>query len=110
MENEIRYSYKKIDQRQLESELDGLWRQLWADPELGSEARDAGIDLSKISGHARKDLLTVSIDGDGLDPATTALIVAFAPVGAKVAKDLWDKIFLPRILRDKGKDVLVPKK
>jgi hypothetical protein len=110
MENEIRYSYKKIGQRQLEAELDKLWQQLWKDPELASEAREAGIDLTNLSAYSRKDLLTVSIHGDGLDPVTTALIVAFAPVAAKVAKDLWDKIFLPRILRDKGRDALVPKK
>ena len=110
MENEIRYSYENIDQRQLEAELDKLWQQLWDDPEVASEARDAGIDLTRLSGHSRKDLLTVSVDGYGLDPATTALIVAFAPLAAKVAKDLWDKIWLPYILRVKGRDALVPKK
>jgi hypothetical protein len=109
MENEIRYRPKKIDQRQLDSELDKLWQQLLEDPDWASEARDADIDLTELSAHSRKDLLTVSAEGDGLDPATTALVVAFAPVAAKVARDLWDKILLPRILRNKGRDALVPK-
>jgi hypothetical protein len=110
MENEIRYTYKKIDQRQLESKLDELWQQIQEDGGLAAEARGEGIDLSNLRLCSRRDVIVVSKEGDGLDPVTTALVVAFAPVAARVARDLWAKIFLPRILRDKGQDALIPKK
>ena len=110
MESEIRYSYKNIDQQQLESKLDELWRQIQEDSEIATEAEASGISLSDVRGKLRREFITVTREGDGLDPVTTALIVAFAPVVAQVARDLWAKILLPRILRDKGRDALIPKK
>jgi hypothetical protein len=109
MEEAIRYSYKEVDQQQLESELDTLWQQLKED-DLAAEARAEGIDLSSLAGYSRDQVITVTKEGHGFDPVTTALVVAFAPVAARVAKDLWTKILLPRILRNKGKNALTPKR
>jgi hypothetical protein len=109
MEEPIRYSYKEINQQQLESELDTLWQQL-KDDDLAAEARAEGINLNSLVAYRRDQVITVTKEGHGLDPVTTTLIVAFSPVAARVAKDLWTKILLPRILRSKGKDALSPKK
>jgi hypothetical protein len=110
MTDEIRYSYKKIDQAQLESKLDEFWEGLQQYLDLAAEARAEGIDLDALHGKSRKEAITVKKEGDGFEPATTALIIAFAPVVAKVTRDVWEKLLLPRILREKGQDALTPKK
>jgi hypothetical protein len=51
---------------------------------------------------SRSDALGVHRQGAGLDPASTAIVVAFAPVAARMLHDLWTKVILPRIERDKG--------
>lgn len=109
MPDEIYYSYKAIDQQQLEAQLDRLWQDLQGDSALATEAEQAGIVLSEIRKRPRKEVITVRKDGEGFDPVTTALVVAFAPVAARVARDLWLKVLLPRILKAKGKDSLEPK-
>jgi len=110
MADQIRYSYKNINQSELEAKLDELWTQLEQDSELVAEARKLRIPLEDLRGKKRGDVIAVTKEGEGFDPATTALIVAFAPVAAKVARDLWTKLLLPRILKAKGKDALTPKK
>jgi hypothetical protein len=110
MADQIRYSYKNIDQSELEAKLDEFWVQLQQDSELAAEARKQRIPLDDLRGKKRGDVITVAKEGEGFDPVTTALIVAFAPVAAKVARDLWTKLLFPRILKAKGKDALTPKK
>lgn len=110
MADQIRYSYKNIDQSELEAKLDEFWAQLQQDSELGAEARKQRIPLDDLRGKKRGDVITVAKEGEGFDPVATALIVAFAPVAAKAARDLWTKLLLPRILKAKGKDALTPKK
>ena len=110
MENEIRYSYKNIDQPQLESQLDEFWQGLQQYLDLAAEARAQGIELEELRGKPRKDVITVAKEGEGFDPVTTALVVAFSPVAAKVTRDSWAKLGVPRILRKKGQDALTPKK
>ena len=109
MEEQIRYSYKEIDQKQLETELDTLWEQL-KDEDFAAEVRAEGIDLTSLASYSRDQVITVTKEGHGFDPVATALVVAFSPVLARVAKDLWTKILLPRILQKKGKNTLTPKK
>jgi hypothetical protein len=109
MADQISYSYKNIDQSELEAKLDEFWAHLQQDSELAAEARKQGIQLDDLRGKKRAEVITVAKEGDGFDPATTALIVAFAPLAAKVARDIWTKLLLPRILKAKGKDALTPK-
>ena len=54
MENEIRYSYKNIDQPQLESQLDEFWQGLQQYLDLAAEARAQGIELEELRGKPRK--------------------------------------------------------
>lgn len=107
MTNELRYS-SGLTLNELNSKVDKLWSQLWDDPRMQQEAAAAGIDLSTIT-RIRTDVVTLRREGAGIDPVSTAIVVAFAPVIAKIARDIWERILLPKILQDKGKDTLVKK-
>jgi hypothetical protein len=109
MAEQIRYGYKNINLSELEAKLDELWVQLQQESALATEATKQGISLGELRGKKRNEVIEVRKEGEGFDPATTALIVAFSPLVAKVAKDLWTNILLPRILKAKGKDALTPK-
>ena len=93
--------------RDLDQELDSMWREL-QDPKsaLRREAEGQGLDLQKVSGLSRKGAITVTQEGEGFDPVTTAIIVAFAPVAAEMVRDLWRNVLLPRLRKHKGQDAL----
>jgi hypothetical protein len=42
----------------------------------------------------------------GFDPATVALVVAFAPAACHILTSLWDKFILPRLQFDLGDDAI----
>ena len=104
---DIRYAVGAVGVRDLNQELDSLWREL-QDPKsaLRREAEAKGVDLQKVSGLPRNEAITVRQEGEGFDPVTTAIIVAFSPVVAEIVRDLWRNVFLPRLHKHKGQDVL----
>jgi|SRR5882672_3761464 len=105
----MRYKPLGLTVEDVDNELDQLWVELNKPGSLLAEkALSDGIDVSQIKGQRRADFITVHSEGAGLDPATTAIVVAFAPVVAKILRDLWDRILLPRILRAYGGDSLTP--
>lgn len=77
---DIRYAVGAVGLRDLNQELDSLWREL-QDPKsaLRREAEAKGVDLQKVSGLPRQEAITVRQEGEGFDPVTTAIIVAFSP-------------------------------
>lgn len=103
---EQRYTAAGISVDDLSAEIDKVWKELGTNPQLRKQAADAGIDVSALPPTVP---ITVRREGAGLDPATTAIVVAFAPVAAKIASDVWTHIILPRIKRQKGEDALKPK-
>jgi hypothetical protein len=114
IEREKAYSTSGISDAELDKELDKLWNELWAQGStLEEDAEAAHVDLSRLRGLKRKDAIETKREGEGIDPLTTALIVIFAkalaPEVAKVAHDLWEKVLLPRILRERGAKTLVRK-
>jgi hypothetical protein len=62
-------------------------------------------DLDHIG---RPDAVTVRVDGSGTDPTVVLLVIAFAPAGNRVLKDLWATAILPRIRRRWGEDAIGP--
>lgn len=95
----------------LNAKLDELWGELLRDGTASRrDAKELGVDLALIDGVKREDAIVLRREGAGLDPATTAIIVAFAPVAAKITKDLWDHVFLPRIVRAWGADSITKTK
>ena len=104
---EIRYGVGATSLRDLNQALDTIWGEL-QDPEsnVRHEAEARGIDLQKIFPLPRKDAISLKQEGEGFDPATTAIIVAFSPVVAEVVRDLWRNVVLPRLRKQKGEDAL----
>src|SRR4051794_15076809 len=93
------YSLQNISMDQLSKAVDELWGQLQTDPGTQAVARKQGIEPNLLRTLSRSDVLTIERSGAGFDPATTAVVVAFAPVAAKIVLDTWEKFILPRLLR-----------
>jgi len=107
----LTYTPTGVTAREVGEKLDQVWNELnKPGSPLAERAQSLQVDLSQVKGKSRADLVTVNEQGSGLAPATTAIIVAFAPTAAKILRDLWDRILLPRILHDLGSDSLTPKK
>jgi len=67
---------------------------------------DVSAESAPTSEEAEQETATaikVRWSGAGLGVAGTAVVVAFAPVAAKILSDLWDKVFLPAIEKRWGK-------
>jgi len=79
-------------------------------PEQVQVAVDAAIQEVKLALERvpNDQLIQVRPSKSGLDPATTAIIVAFSPLAAKIARDIWDNLILPRIRRDNGQNSIRP--
>ena len=99
---ELRYALDGMPLADLRTEVNRLWNQLTTASELRRHAEQAGIDVSSIETVSAAEAFTIKRDSSGLDPATTAVIVSFSPVAAKVLLDVWQKIILPRIQKEKG--------
>jgi len=99
---ELRYALDGMPLADLRTEVDRLWNQLTIGSELRTHAEQAGIDVSSVEKMSASEAFTIKRDSSGLDPATTAVIVSFSPVAAKILQDIWQKIILPRIQKEKG--------
>jgi hypothetical protein len=115
MAQEQKYTLHGLTAEQLTAAIDKLWPELKSDPELSQLVRDAGVDPAKLP-DSRSDAITIENKGAGFDPATIAILVAFgtalapkaAELTAEVAKDVWEKVILPVIRRDKGPNSVKP--
>lgn len=108
------YSTNGISDKELDRELDKLWKELWTSgSSLEADAKAAHIDLSKLDGLTRKQAIEARREGEGLGVLATTLVIIFAkalaPEVAKVVHDLWEKVLLKRILREKGNKTIVSK-
>lgn len=103
---EFRYLSREMDEKTLDREIDRFWTELQDDPELQQELRDEGIPVDQLLGIDRRQAITIRRGKAGLGAATTAIIVAFAPVAAGITRDLWKRVLLPRIERRFGVGIL----
>jgi hypothetical protein len=92
----------------LDDQIDELWADLRTDPVLIRDAEEAGIELRKLGSFRRSDVLQLRREGEAFDPVTTAIVVSFSPVAAKIVKDLWEHVLLPRIRQKYGTNALNP--
>jgi len=109
MTSELRYIVKGFSVDDLSTELDRLWQELKKESKLRAQAEAAGIDLKALQTMGRGQAITARREGEGLDPATSAVVIAFAPVVAKIVADLWTHVLLPRIRQARGADAITPK-
>jgi hypothetical protein len=91
--------------REVQQELDRLWESLNTDRESLRRAQQARISLAKLPAGRRGQLIKVRRKGAGLEPATTAIVVVIG-LGAKVLRDVWKHILLPRLRKKYGDQAL----
>lgn len=103
---ELRY-HSQISDADLNAELDRLWDALTRDPSMRAELAGHGLDIpDAVVTQPRSQIISLRRDSAGLDPVTTAVVIAFAPPVAKMVGDLWTIVLLPRIKRRFGQDAL----
>jgi integral membrane sensor domain MASE1 len=107
----MRYQ-SRVTSDDLKVEVTDLLESLKTDTNLRQEVADAGINLDELDRTLRdqkaEDVITIEPDGAGVDPATVAIIVAFAPVAARVTQDLWTHFMLPWLKRKFGTNAITP--
>jgi hypothetical protein len=85
----------------LNKTIDQLWDEIKTDPDSLRRAQEAGIDLDRLPSGRREKVIEVRRVGAGLEPASTAIGVGIA-LGAKVVRDVWTHVLLPRLRRKYG--------
>ena len=96
---------RNIQREKIAEGIEELWNDLKTDQGLREIAKLEGIDLQKID-QIEKNPFTLEAKGQGMDPVTIAFAVAFAPVVAEICRDTWRVVFLPRLKRRFGEDLI----
>jgi len=109
---EHEYSLTGISITDVTEEVKRIWGQLQQpNSDFAKLAEQSGInadELENLKNHQLDEVLVLK-KGAGFDPATVALIVAFAPVGIHITKSVWDNFILPRLQRRFGKTAITRK-
>jgi hypothetical protein len=103
---ELTYWRGQLSVERLQQEIAEYWTALEVSPELQSEATSAGLTRAMLGELDPADAISIRVDSSGVDPATVALVVAFAPTANRVLKDLWTTVLLPRIRSRWGDDAV----
>ena len=69
----------------IEREVDKLWRDLYSDESLRTEARRAGIDLAELPRDSSRDR-AITIEKTTANFAGAEILIG---LGAKIAYDVW---------------------
>jgi hypothetical protein len=103
-----RYELRAVELDEVINEIDRIWSGLQSDEGLQQDAKDAGIDPSKIDGMKRTDALRVTTAAHGLTGAELFEITAVSAVTGMhvVLYDLWKRVILPRVQQRFGKDAV----
>jgi hypothetical protein len=98
------YIIEDITIQELDDKVDEIWNKVQNDPDFRKWAKDNEIEVDQLKNVERKKVITIEKETQeaGLGDVATAIIVAFAPVAAKVAKDLWEKVIFPWLLKEMG--------
>jgi hypothetical protein len=101
-----KYKLTGVSITDVTEEIDALWAKLQEpDSDAAQEAIERGIsaeDLEELRKFSREEALPLN-NGGAMGPVAVALIVAFAPVAAKITKDVWEKFILPSLERRFGR-------
>jgi len=93
---------------QLEESLDELWASLGTDRDLMRRAEVARINLKRVPPGERARLIKLRRKGAGFEPGSTAVVVGIG-LGAKILRDIWTHLLLPRLRKKYGADALKEK-
>jgi hypothetical protein len=105
---EERYSLHDISIDEINAIARDVLTGLQTESPLRQEVRDAGIDVDRVATLRPEEVVSVRYEAHGIDPVTSAIIIAFTPVAAEVARDLWRYFILPRIRQAKGFSAIKP--
>ncbi|MEK6336953.1 MAG: hypothetical protein AABM67_18675 [Acidobacteriota bacterium] len=106
------YVLEGVSVTEVTEEIEKVWGQLQQpNSEFAKLAVEKGVNADELESLRKYSLEEVLVlkKGGGFDPVTVALIVAFAPVAAKITKDVWDNFILGRLQRRFGKNAIAPK-
>ena len=76
----IAYLRGALSAEQIQDEITTFFGQIGISPEISAELDAVGLDRSALSGLPANSI-DVHIAGSGADPASTLLIIVFAPIG-----------------------------
>lgn len=109
MQEELRYSRGLLSVEQIQQEITKFWAELETSQEIQAELAAEGISRDILPDNL-KDAITVGVDSSGVDPVSVTLIIAFAPTGNRILKDVWNAVLLPRIRHRWGDNAINDKK
>jgi hypothetical protein len=93
-------------------EIEKIWQQMQQPGSKVSQLVDKKLidadELEQLKSRSAKEAIIV--DKGSAFAGEAAIIVAFAPFAAKVAKDVWEHFILPRLIRRFGDNSITPKK
>lgn len=68
-----------------------------SEPKLQAELARLGVPIDFCAKASRAETLELRAESHHADPVTVALVVAFAPVAARIAQEIWTALILPRL-------------
>lgn len=91
----------------LQTDLVALWSAISEDDQLRSRALGLGADVGEILDRSPDETYDLQPEGSGLDPVSTAIVVAFIGSASKTAMEgLWKEFVLPWIRARRGDDAI----
>jgi len=109
MVQELQYEAGAIKIDELHEDIEKIWNEVRVSDKIEKLAKKHQIDPKLLSQAKVNDLMKIRREGAGFDPVSTAIIVSFAPLLAKIALDIWNEIILPKIKASSPKDQFKPK-
>lgn len=88
-------------------EIQKIWGQMQQPGSQPAKGIDSG-EFEQLKKRSVADVLV--LDKGSAFAGEAVLIVSFAPVAAKITKDVWDNFILPRLIRRFGPKAITPKK
>jgi hypothetical protein len=106
------YELKGVSFTEVTEEIQKIWEQMQQPgsqvTKLVDEKLIASDEFDQLKNRSVEEVIVLD-KGAGF-AGEVALIVAFAPVAAKITKDVWEHFILPRLIRRFGSDAITPKK
>jgi hypothetical protein len=102
MSRDREYEYGTVSVEKLRSEIETFWQELPNSAELRQEVSEAGIEPAQVQELDPVTDIEITKEGEGFDPVTVTIVVAFAPAGVHILNSLWDEVIVPWIRRRGG--------
>lgn len=99
--------HRNLKLEKVNDEINRSWSNALQDPQFLEQLKKQGVDPTSLP-HKGTEVIEVEKHGEGVTHEEIQLLVTFgtslAPVVAKIIKDFWVHVILPRIRADQGED------